>query len=816
MIANYIRIAFRNIFRNKFFSLINTFGLCAGIAAAVLVLFFVAFENSYDKFHNSADDIYRVELHTYRNASLETKSALTPPAVAFALSNNFPEVAEIVRIASNPGKATLSVNQKIVQESKAYIADPSIFKLFRFEFITGNTENLLKSPYEVIISETLAKKLFGGDWNSISFTEAVEIKSDGITGVFSITGVFRDFPNNSHLKPQLIVSKRYLRELVGQLADDENWDFNFFHSYIKLEPETDVISLQENFNRFVANERSEALQSANASFDFRFRPITDIHLKSDVQFDLEEGGDARIVYALEITAIMILAVAWINFVNLSTATGIRRAREIGVRKVMGAARSQLVFQFIMEAFLLNGFALLLSLSLIKIGIPFFADLIGIPIQFMTTKFLLSDQTHVLVAIGIFCLGVLLSGVYPALILSGYNPVKALKSEVKPKGLSFRKTLVVLQTTISLVMIVGTFVVYNQVTYMRSTDLGIDIDKVLVVEAPEVLDDTNIPATNIFKSAIENLSFVNGFSMSSVVPGQEVTFRSYNLSNQRTTSTINCGIIGVDSYFFKNFDVELVAGNTFSSIDSLNADVVINEEAVRQLGFASPEEAVGASVVHENKGRQIIYDIRGVVKNYHQRSLQSSLEPVMFTNSKDITYYSIKLNAEAYSVLENSVALIRATYVKLFPGNAFNYFFLDQYFDKHYKSEIRFGTIFFFFSVLAVVISAVGLLGLSTFMIGLRIKEVGIRKVMGADSWAITILFMKDYFRLLILSIFIGIPLSYFLTKYWLQNFAFKIDVTPLLFAGPALMLFVTIFSIVGVQALRASQRNPVDVIGKGQ
>ena len=815
MIANYIRVALRNIFRSTFFSFINTFGLSSGIVAAVLVLLFVAFENSYDKFHSNASDIYRVELHTYRNASLESKSALTPPAVGFTL-NNFPEVEEIVRIASNPGKATLKVKQKIVQEARAYIADTTIYKIFHFDFFPGTSYHLLQSPYDAIISETLAKKLFGKHWSSTSLSETIEIKSDGITGMFNITGVFRDFPYNSHFNPQIVVAKSYLRELVGPLAGDENWQFNFFHSYIKLLPGTDPESLRSRFNEYVAEARREELQSNNAAFDFHFRPIRDIHLKSDVLFDLEEGGDARIVYAFEITAIIIMAVAWINFINLSTAAGIRRAREVGVRKVLGAARSQLMFQFIMEALLINGFAILLSLAFISVSIHFFAGIMEIPVEFLTATLLMSDQTQVLVAIGIFFFGVLLSGIYPALILSGYNPVKALKSEVKPKGLSLRKSLIVLQTTISLIMIAGTFTVYKQVDFMRSTDLGIDIDKVLVVEAPEALDGANKSATNVFKSTIENFSFVKGFSMSSVVPGQEITFRSYNLSNERTKSAINCGIIGIDSDFFKNFGVELVAGNSFSTFDSLNSEVVINEEAARQLGFEDLEEAVGARVVHENKGRNTVYVIKGIVKNYHQRSLQSALEPVMFTNSKDITYYSIKLNAKGYSLLENTVSSVGDIYEKFFPGNAYNYFFLDQNFDKQYKSELKFRTIFFCFSILAVIISALGLLGLSTFMTGMRNKEVGIRKVMGADSWSIARLFLKDYVGLVIISMIIGIPLSYYLVVDWLQNFAFKISVAPLLFAGPTFLLFVIIFSVVGLQVYRAASKNPADVIREGR
>ena len=813
MIGNYISSALRNIYRSKFFSSINIFGLCVGLTAAILISIFVAFEYSYDKFQPFAYDVYRVELHTYRNATLESKSALTPPAVAISLSTTFPEVQEIARIAANPGKARVVVNRTVVKETKAYIADSSIFKVFHFEFIDANTSDMFNGPSDAVISESLAKKLFGLNWDVKSLTETIEIQSDGISGVFNVKGVFKNFPENSHFNPQLIVPNSYLRQLVGQLADDNNWNFNFFHSYVRLKNGSDPLALQSRFNAFVSEARRDALQSENASYDFHFLPMTDIHLKSSVQFDLEEGGDSRIVFALGITGVIILVVAWINFINLSTARGIRRAREIGVRKVMGAAKLQLVIQFVIEALLVNAFALFLALIIIALLGPVFAEMIEVPPRFMTVSFLLSEPNYVLIGSGLFCAGVLFSALYPAFVLSSYIPIKALKSEVlKPKGLTFRKSLLVVQTVISLVMIVGTFVVYEQVTFMRTTDLGIDIDKVLIVEAPEVFNAANAAATNVFKSEVENLSFVKGFTMSSVLPGHEITFRSYNLSNKLTKSSINCGIIGVDTEFFRNFDVDLVAGQFFSEVDSLNSGVILNEEAVSQLGFTNADEAVGAQIVHENKGRKTDYVIRGVVRNYHHRSLHSALEPIMFINGKEITFFCIKLKENAWTALQKEVALIGNTYDRLFPGSGYTHFFLDQNFDDQYKSEIKFGTLFFSFSVLAIIISALGLLGLSTFMISLRTKEVGIRKVMGADAWSITKLLLTDYTRLLIVSMIVGIPMSHYLITYWLQNFAFKIDTGLFLFVVPLLLLSMVIFSVVGIQLLRAASANPVDVI----
>lgn len=813
MISNYIATAFRNIFRSKFFSFINVIGLSVGMAASILILYFVAFENSYDRFHPNAKDIYRIEMDTYRSSQLESKSTLTPPAIAASLHNDFPEVEEIARVASNPGKALLKLGQNTVKEARSYIADSSIFNVFAFDFIQGTPDKLLRGPHDLVISETLATKLIGKDWFNTSLGKTIDIRSDGITGDFIIKGVFRDFPKNSHFNPQAIVPRSLLNEIIGPNAGDESWTFNFFYSYIKVRPGSDLKSLQSKFNEHVAKAREEYLKSVDASLNFRFFKLTDIHLESDAQFQLEDNGDARLVNALGITGMIILVVAWINFINLSTARAIKRAKEVGVRKVLGAAKRQLVFQFLMEAILLNGFALLLSLAFIRTGLYLFSDVIEVPIEFMTSSFLFSHPKYVLIASAIFSAGVLLSGVYPAFVLSSFNPVKALKSDVvKPKGINFRKGLIVVQTIISFVMIAGTVVVYKQLNFMQSRDLGIEIDRVLVVEAPEVLDVSNKSAANVFKSQINNFPFVDGFSMSSFVPGQEVTFRSYNLTNERTKATINCGIIGVDADYFRNFAVPLISGKTFSQGDSFDSGVVLNEEAVRQLGFLHADEAIGAAISHDNKGHISKFIIQGVVKNYHHLSLHRSIEPIMFTNGRDLKFYSIKLNAGAWSAVENNLARIEESYERIFPGNAYNYFFLDHNFNAQYKSEMKFEIIFFGFSSLAIIISALGLLGLSTFIISLRYREVGIRKVMGASTASVTKLFMQDYIVLLLISITIGIPVSYSLATYWLHNFAFKIDVGLLLFTVPVLLLSTIIISVVGVQSVRAASRNPVDVI----
>ena len=419
----------------------------------------------------------------------------------------------------------------------------------------------------------------------------------------------------------------------------------------------------------------------------------------------------------------------------------------------------------------------------------------------------------IVVLALLFIGIALSGFYPAFVLSSYNPIDALKSGVlKPRGIRFRSALMVLQSAISLIMISGTFIVYEQLNYMRSKDLGIDIERTLVVETPELHDNTNRSAANVFRSNIQGLPFVSGFSMSSVVPGQELTFRSYNLSNLRTKSTINCGIIGVDNDFFRNFDLKMIAGGMIPERDSSGLGVIVNEEVVTQLGFASASESIGASILHSNKGNTTEFIIEGVVSNYHQRSLQRSYEPMLFRMGTDIKFYSIKFEQHGFTDLKSNLALVEYEFKKIFPDDAFHFFFLDQHFDDLYRSEVRLGSTLFALSLLAIFISALGLLSLSTFMITLRVKEIGIRKVIGASTLSITTLFMRDYYQLLAVSTLIGTPVSYFVSTHWLNNFAFKIDVSPLLLAIPIIFLSTVILLAVGFQSFRAASRNPADVI----
>jgi putative ABC transport system permease protein len=625
--------------------------------------------------------------------------------------------------------------------------------------------------------------------------------------------VFKNLPSNSHFKPEILAPKNYLTELIGDsVANDNSWDFNFFYTYIRLAQESNPQIVKNKFNSYVETSRKDILKSENIKLDFRLQPIVDIHLNSQIQFELESNGDVKTVYALGVIGIIILLVAWINFINLSTARSIKRAKEVGVRKVLGASKGQLVGQFITEAMLVNVMSLSVALLIVQAIKSLFSEISGVPLDFITLTVLTSNLQVTLVSIFIIVSGIILSGLYPAFVLSSFNPVKALKANIiRPGGISFRKALVVVQFAISIIMISATFVIFKQVNFMRSTDLGVDIERTVVIEAPENYDQIVDGAAAAFKLSTKELSFVKGFAMSSVVPGQEISFRSHNLTNEKTGKQINCGIAGIDTDFFADFNVETIAGKTFSLSRSDNDKVILNEEAIKQLGYSSPEEALGSKLIHNGK-RKEEFEVMGVVKNYHQRSLKSAFEPIIFLNRRDLQYYSIKLEHQGWNEIQNSIHALGKQFQNYFPGNPFSYKFLDQQFDSQYKTEMKFSKVFLMFSVVAVIISSLGLIGLSTFMINLRNSEIGIRKVFGASNRSVTLLLLRDYFNLLIISLFFGLPIVWYFSNKWLINYSYRIDLHLLTLLIPTVILIAVVIMTIGFQSVHAASRNPIQSI----
>jgi putative ABC transport system permease protein len=782
------------------------------MAAVLLILYYVNFESGFDTFHENADMIYRIEVDTYREGRLDSRSALSPPAVGKSLKDNFPTVQQFTRIAANPGKTIIQLkeNHKSIRAEKAYLADASIFNLMTIRVIRGRPAGLLSDPRDVVISQSLANKLWGSRWEKIHLPAAVELFSQGLAGDFQVKAVYEDFPANAHFKPKLLASQLYIKELIGNGANDDNWDFKFFYTYVMIRKDAEIAQLRNDFNRYVADIRKEALAASGTQIQFQFQPLKDIHLKSNIQFELESNGDERMIYGLTLIGIVIMAIAWINFVNLATARGITRAREVGIRKVHGALGRQLIAQFTTEALVINFISLMVALVMVQLIKHEFSGLSGVPVSFMGITGLIGEMRFNVIAASILLLGVLSSTVYPAVMLSHYHPIRALKKNLpRPGSLSLRQSLVVLQLTFSFLAIAATVVVYRQIIFMRSADLGVTLAHTVIIEAPEDTQDPGV-ATSVFRRDVLQLPFANGFSASSAVPGQEVTLRSYNLKSEKTGARTNCGMIGVDEDFIDNYGLSIVAGASFSPLK--NDYVILNEEAVGQLGFVDAADAIGTILIHEDRRGVQEFTIGGVVKNYHQRSLRSAFEPILFRYGQGRAYYSVLLHPATNSQVQDQLRSLGATFEKDFPGNPFNYFFLDAEYDSQYRAELKFSTIFLFSALLAVVIASLGLLALSTFILTLRTSEIGIRKVFGASLQSLVLLLCRDYARLLLTAMLIGVPVIWIVASRWLERYAFSIQIDLLILFIPVAGLLVIFLTTVGLQTLRAASRSPIDAI----
>lgn len=463
--------------------------------------------------------------------------------------------------------------------------------------------------------------------------------------------------------------------------------------------------------------------------------------------------------------------------------------------------------------MINAIGLCVSLVVVQLLKSSFSELSGVPLEFMRGEILFSDNQIVTVIAVILIVGTVLTGLYPAFVLSGFKPVKVLKASlIKPGGLNMRRVLVVLQYSLSFIIISATFIIYEQIRFMRVADLGIRIENTVVIEAPENFDLVKDGAVRAFKTDVQDLSFVKGVSMSSVIPGQEITFRSYNLLSEKTGTQINCGIVGIDADFLDNFGLEVTAGKKFSETDSDIQGVILNQEALNQLGFSTELEAIGSKVIHQNKNGKEELLIEGVVRDYHHRSLHTAIEPTMFRKNRELKYYSVRLQTDDWKQTEGNLGLISKVFERQFPGNPFNSFFLDQQFDAQYKNEVKFQKIFLIFSILAVIISSLGVLALSTFTVNLRSREIGIRKVFGASESNVTLLLFKDYFKLLLISILMSIPVIVVAAKEWLSNYSFRIEVEFFLIALPILTVVLIAILTVGAQTLHAALKNPIESI----
>ena len=787
MIKNYIKIAFRNLWRHKSFSLINIIGLAVGMAAVVLIVMYVRFELSYDRFHADADRVYRLNVDI-KSANDVLKVPQSSAPMGPTIKADFPQVIAQTRIFGDD--EVMTVNYQLFQENNIFMAEPSFFDVFSFPLIKGDPKTALKNPFCMVLTESTAKKYFGTA-DPIGKT----IIDDGKYPV-SITGVVKDVPANSQFKFDMLYSLSTMESVnKGSL---ENWgSFNNF-TFLKLAKGADPDKLQAQFPAFLVRHISENDRKNSENYALFLKPLKDIYM--DPRGGFEQGSLSN-VYIFSIVALFILLIAAINFINLTTARAIERAKEVGVRKVIGAARSQLTIQFLGESVVLCLIAFVVAVVLVTILLPLFNQLAG---KQIADNIFTGGYIYVLlltsVVIGLF------AGVYPALVLSDFKPVVILKGKFtnSSKGTLLRKGLVVFQFTISIVLIIGTLVVYNQLNFMRNQPLGFDKDQMLTVDFGG--DSAVQKNYESLKNQFKTIPNVLAATISHGRPGGgNANAHSEFENRQGTMQPLNINMYDVDYDFIPVLGMKVVAGRPFSTAygsDSTKA-IVINEATVKLLGYASNKDAVGKKFSQWGREGTIV----GVIQNFHYRSLQENIEPLnMRVNPSNARLMTFKISSKN---IPNTIAAIQKMWKALVPQYPFNYSFLDQNFNKQYDSDVRFGELFMYFAILAIFISCLGLLGLASYNTLQRTREIGIRKVLGASVSGIVNMLSKEFLQLVFIAAIIAFPLAWFGMNKWLQSYAYKIDIGWWVFiAAGSLALFIAL-TTVSFQAIRAALANPV-------
>jgi putative ABC transport system permease protein len=820
MLRTYFVTAFRTLVRNSSYALLNIIGLTVGMSLFLLIAQYVRFERSYEDFIPDRANIYRVSLETYANNELRAASAENYPGLGPALRTEMPGVTAFARLF-NMGY----INNVVITNEQAkggpigfkqhrfFYADSAFLPMMGYEMISGNASQALAEPLTAVISEKYARLYFGKE-DPIGKTLHMH-DDDSNDQLAKVTGVFKDLPANTHLKFDILFSYKTMFGAgngTGSQANP-NWARTRpqIYTYVRLQPGTGPKSIEARLPALF-NAHEPQLLEENKSQTGHLQPLADIHLRSDLAEELETNANANIVFFLGVIGVFILLIAWINFVNLSTANAIGRAKEVGIRKVIGASRAHLVARFLAEAALINGVSLLIAWSMIYLSLPAFNHISGLALD---TSCLLQRWFLALLA-GLWIVGSLLSGFYPAWILSSFKPVTVLKG--KPKnasgGILLRKGLVVTQFMASIALIAGTIIVYRQLSYMMNQGIGMNIDQVLVMDRPGIAPnhDKNVGAfrsgIDLFRDELKKDPSIEAVSNSSTIPGKQ---REYKATIKRLGTSSNDSITvrvnSMDFDFLKVFKMQLLAGRAFSKDFPKDPDTsaIITASAARLLGFKKPEDAIGQTIQAWDGYSPIIV---GIVNDYHQVSLKKPLEPTLFTcDWYEGDYFSVRLHT---GHLARTLQHVEQSWAKAFPGNPFEYFFLDDYFNRQYTNERQFGQLFTTFAFFAILISCLGLFGLSAYTASQRIKEIGIRKVLGASVTDITTMLSKDFLKLVVLAIFFASPLTWLIMNGWLQGFAYRINIHWWVFALAGSLAVIIALLTVSFQAIKAGVANPVD------
>ncbi len=791
MLKNYIKIAWRNLWKNKTYSLINVLGLTLGITCSSLLFMLIVDEFSFDNMYDKKDRLYRlVEVNTEEEQKREF--GIVPGPTGKALNEEYGEVADYTRLYRLGGQIVFQHNEELYQEREYFFAEPNFFELFNFEWIAGDPATALEKPFSLVMDEEWAQRLFGS-------TDVVgKILASGEEN-FLITGVIKKLPQNSHLQFKLLVGLPTDWGFYNEIAN--SWDRYGAYTYLLLAENAQPASIEQKMPAFVASHFKEPQHH-----DFYLQSLNDIHFNSaQIEFAHDvKRGEITYVYVFIAIALFMLLIACINYMNLATAKALHRGKEIGIRKVSGAYRYQLIGQFLSESSLFAIIALVLSVFLVDLLLPSFN-------QLANKQFIFNIETFgsiflVICLVTIFVS--LLSGSYPAILMSRLKPTYILKGGMKTgKGsVMLRKVLVSTQFTLSIIMIIATVVAYNQLNYVQNASLGFENEQMLIVDINS--GDVRQRFETI-KTEFANSPYVEGVAVSSRVPGEWKSFEEVYSRNFGSSDSIKMNYIGFDENMIGLYKMQLIVGENFSGnnqSDSLN--IIINETAAKALNL---DEPIGKFLELSGDDTRIQYKITAVVKDFNFQSLHNEVGPMILGHRNNafqsIDYFSIKFDA---AHTEEVLAHAEAVHNMFDTRSSMEYHFLDEQWAVFYEEDKRMGNIFAIGGGVTIFIACLGLFGLATFVIQQRTKEIGIRKTLGAGVLTIVTLLSKDFLKLILIATVIAVPISWYAMEKWLQDFAYRVDMGWGVFAGSGLIVLVFALFTVSFQSVKAALMNPVD------
>lgn len=799
MLINNFRIAYRNLNKNRIFSYINITGLSVGIAAFLFIVQYVRFEYSYENFHENADNIFRVTTQFYNGDEYVMTDCESFAPLGPFLKDKMPEVVEFVRMYGIDGFVSVKAGSQNFLESGIYWADHAVFNVFSYPAVSGDLNNALIAPFEAVLTESMAKKYFGR-------TDVVDESIEVDKHFYRVKAVIADVPPNTHLKFSFLLSRLSLATLKPWYPDDR-WNNNNEYTYVLTQPGTDLGRFNEKLREFSDNELKEILPQEK----FVAERIGDIHLYSNKSYEPEPPGNAQAVSYFMMIAIIVIVMAWINYVNLATARAVERAREVGIRKVMGSLKKQLVLQFLAESFIMNAIAGVVAIILFQLGFPLFRELTGqnLPLNMF-------DPMLWMLMAGLIIVGGVLSGIYPAFVLASFNPATVLKGRFQSSfhGQALRKGLVIFQFSATVVLIISMCTVYLQVQFLRNQDLGMDINQTLVLSGRQVTmpDSLIAQTTAVLKNELMKDPSVQSVTCAELLPG-------VNAGGISTTSIMRLGdspeadrgylyyFFRIDADYVSNMNMSFVAGRNFQDGVPNQDQIIVNEEAVSALGFASAEEAVGSKVTFRTRQQSEGSTIIGVLKNFYFRSPKERHLPMFFYYGQRADYIAMQVQT---SDMKKTIAAAETVWNRVYPNTVFDYFFLDEMYDQQYRADTQFGNVIAAFSALIVFVACLGLFGLSSYTISQRTKEIGIRKVLGASVANIVRLLSVNFAKTVIIAAAIAVPIAYFAMNEWLSHYHVRIPLDGRIFVFAIALVLLLAIITVSFQTVKTAVANPTD------